>query len=189
MSTAGVLLLLPRHPSARQERLLDVPAWSPLHLAMSRAILRFLLVLFPFRRSPTPTAWRPVEKQATGSLASPCIPRPCLPYRGPIKMPLLILIGTRPWKMNMQLFRTTTPGTSSLAPPRPMLLLENGFSNTSSMPMAHWRDTRLVGYFGDSLNAPVLIMMKLSARLSSQPLFGQSSRWHTPGIGRFINLT
>ena len=82
MSTAGVLLLLPRHPSARQERLLDVPAWSPLHLAMSRAILRFLLVLFPFRRSPTPTAWRPVEKQATGSLAlhtealSP-LPRSC----------------------------------------------------------------------------------------------------------------
>lgn len=188
MSTAGALLLLPRHWSARQEPLLNALAWSPLHLVMSRVTLRSLLVLFPFRWSPTPTAWRPMEKQATGSLASLCIPRPCLHYRGPVVMLLLILIGARPWKMNMQLFRTTTLGISSPALPRLTLLLENGFSSTSSMQMAHWRDTRLVGYFGDSLNASVLTMMKPSARLLSQPLFAQSSWWHTLGIGRFINL-
>lgn len=186
-STAGAPLLLPRHPRARQGPLLDAPAWSPLHPAMSRAILRFPLVLFSFHRSPTPMAWRPMEKQDTGSLDSPCILRLCLHYRGPAVMLWQILTGDKPWKMNMLPFGTITLGTSFPDLPRLMWSLENGFSNTSSMPMAPWRGTRPVGSFGGSLNALVWIMTNPSARLSNQPLFAPSLLWHTPGIGRSIN--
>ena len=142
---------------------------------MSRATLRSLMVLSPFRRSPTPIVWRPMEKQGTGSLVSPCMPRPSLHSRGPAVMLLLILIGAGPWKTNMQHFKPTTLGILSPVLPRPMWLLGNGSSNTSSMLMALWNATRLVGCFGASLNTPVLIMTKLSVRLSSQPLFEQSS--------------
>ena len=91
----------------------------------------------------------------------------------PTMMPSLIPTGAMPWKMNMLLSWRITLEILFLASPRPMLLLASGFSNTNSMLMVLWTDTRLVGFFGVSLNVIALTMMKHLVQLSNRPLSEQ----------------
>ena len=142
-----------------------------------------LPVLFPSFRSPTLMAWRPTGKLGTSSLALVCTPRSCPHCRGPAATLSPTSTSVRPWKRSMPLSQIIITGISFLVLPRPMLSPESGFSSTNFMQMGLWTDIRLVGYFVGSLNDPGLIMMKLSALLSSPLRFTQSSPWLTPRTG------
>jgi hypothetical protein len=86
------------------------------------------------------------------------------------------------------LYCRITLGTWCRVPVRPMLSLESGSSSTSSPLMVLWNGIRRARFFGDSHNAPVLTLRKLSARLSNRRRFALCSPWLSHGDGLFISL-
>jgi hypothetical protein len=65
----------------------------------------------------------------------------------------------------------------------------SGFIDTNITLMVHLLDTRLDGWYVDSLNSMVLIMRRDSAPSSNQQLFGWFLALPRPTSGQFINLT
>jgi hypothetical protein len=178
------LLVVPRRP-----RVLSVllPLLLAHRLLSVVPATRLLLARSPSSWSQMRTLCACVARPTSHSpwIASISMLCPCRQFPAPFVMHWPIPIGALLCRSSMMPSLPMTPGVLCLAHLELMLWLGSGFIDTNCVGLSI--ATRLVGFFRVSPSGQVLIMMKPSARLSSQPLSELFSIWHYLKTSPFIS--